>query len=390
MQSKRAQVFCIAIMVAGAQACASEGEWTENREQVQASNSQALTPPPAPAPAGGLTAAEKASIQNLIWAAYGHKAGDVGSVHDGVAAVLGLVTRDQTTGATRGPLQAVWSKTVQAQHEISLALSDLLGAGVNPFGQPRAFYVNRAKARITQTKNVTLPALQSAANQAIAAGATGSGTGTMQRFRDLHVAGAISKLGAFNQSLAYADPYPIGRRGNRITIIGPHGDYVRVQIWLANAFDRLNRMYTAAIAGYGADALLSGYNNKYQQLKFSSLLVQKIGITMGSVAGLQFSGFSGDPFFRILAILENLAHGGGGPTDAANDCAPDFCHGASYDFNNMKLWTQGDASQESTRPTFKAQQAVVMSEVTEAWQATDTAAWYFLKFPEGETATGGR
>ena len=31
-----------------------------------------------------------------------------------------------------------------------------------------------------------------------------------------------------------------------------------------------------------------------------------------------------------------------------------------------------------------------MSELTESWQATDTAAWYMLKFPEGETATGGR
>lgn len=343
----------------------------------------------------GFTSAERSSIQWVIWAANGMRSGDTGSLHDGNAAVLDLIIRDYTNANTREPLRALKDLVRQAQIDLDLAVADLLGAQIAPLGQPRDYYVQRAKDKIANVRTVTIPAINSAADTAKAAGAVGTYPATMDRFKSINIAGALSKLNLFNATLAYADPYPPSRGpdGVRVTIIGPHGDYLKSITWFGTALDRANRMYTAAIAGYGADALLPTYNNKYQQLKFVNLMLQKIGVSMGTVNGMQFSTYSMDPFFRVLGIFETLTHGGGGPVTTANDCLDvstnrDTCHAISYDFNNLKIWTQGDSGQESTRPNFAAQQRAVMSEITETWQATDTAAWYMLKFPECEVAGG--
>lgn len=347
---------------------------------------------------GGLTSAEKQSVQWLIWAADGNKAGDAGAIHDGMINVF-TVVRDQTNADTRAAITLVLQRAVQAQYEINKAVSLLLGSTNVPGVScaTRAACVTAAKSLVNTTKTVTLPSLNSAIDDAIAAGAVGTYPFTMSRYKTINVAGAIAKLGLFNTTLAYTDPNPPARSplGDRVTVIGPHGDYSKVVAWLTTAFTRSKFMYDAAIAGYaggGTEPLLTTYNNKYQQLKFSSLIVQKIGVVLGTAAGMQFSGYPTDPFFRVLMALEVMSHGGGGPVTAANDCLTnggDSCHAISYDFNNMKLWTQGDAGDEATRPILKAAQATVISEVTETWQATDTGAiWYFMKFPECDT-TGG-
>lgn len=339
------------------------------------------------------TSQEATSVQNVMWAAYGNRAGDAGSLHDGIAAQLGIVTRDRTTATTRPLIASIWQLTVQAQNELALAISDLTGAPLAPLGQVRSYYVQRAIGKINNVQTNILPALLVACDKAIAAGANGAYPATLDRFKSIAVAGATAKLKLFNRALAYADPYPVGRSiDGRITIIGPHGDYLKAAQWMAEAFHRLNLMYGAAIAGYNSDALLPTYTNKYQQLKFASLLTQKAGVIVGTYAGLQFTGYSSDPFFRVLGVLEKaLLHGGGGPVTVANDCGPDDrCHAASYDFNNIiSIWTFADQPYWSGRPAFMAQSIEVIKQAAIAWQAFDTGgAWNALVFPEC-VKTGG-
>ena len=360
-----------------------------------------------------LTPAEKTSVQWLIWAANGNRPGDVGTLHDTNSGTLDQIILNQTTAATREPLRKLKDLVRQAQISLDLAVADLLGAQMAPLGQPRSYYVQRAKDRVNTVKTVTIPAILAAADAAKAAGAPGVYPWTIDRYKPA-INGVLAKLNLFNATLEYADPYPPSRNkicpapagtdpslidakgctpGTRITIIGPHGDYIKAMTWLATAVNRMNNMYGASIAGYGVDDLLPSYWNKYQQMKFINLVLQKIGIAMGTINGMQFASYSTDPFFRVLGIFETLTHGGGGPVTTANDCLDvstnrDTCHAASYDFNNLMVFTQADNGQMATRPNHAAQQSVVMREITEAWQATDSAAWYMLKFPECER-TGG-
>ena len=351
-----------------------------------------------------LTPAEKTSVQWLIFAANGNRPGDTGTLHDTNSGTLDQIILNQTNASTREPLRKLRDLVRQAQISLDLAVADLLGAQMAPLGQPRSYYVDRAKARIVPVRTVTIPAILAAADAAKAAGAPGVYPWTIDRYKP-GINGVLAKLNLFNATLEYADPYPASRSkvcdpatgvcvpGDRITIIGPHGDYIKAMTWLATAVNRMNNMYTAAIAGYGADDLLPGYWNKYQQLKFINLLLQKIGVAMGTINGMQFAGYSTEPFFRILGIMETLSHGGGGPVTVEGDCKDettgrDTCHGISYDFNNVMLFTKADSGQMATRPNHAAQQMVVMAEITEAWQATDTALWYMLKFPQCEV-TGG-
>src|SRR5262245_11840419 len=126
-----------------------------------------------------LSTAELASVQNVVWAAYGLKAGSAGSLHDAVAAVLGPVTRSYTGLGTRNALEECWNLVVRGQSELSRALLDLCGAPATPAGQPRDFYVSRAKSQIDYTQANTLPAILAACDQCKALGAGGTYPATM-------------------------------------------------------------------------------------------------------------------------------------------------------------------------------------------------------------------
>jgi hypothetical protein len=339
---------------------------------------------------GGLTTAEKASLQQLAWAAYGQKASDVGDIHN-IYVPLGNIMNQKTLVTTRAKIAQVLRLTIQAQKELGWALVDLAGTPdpAHPT-EPRSYFVARALARIDKVQTQTLPSLQAAADAAAIVGATLPGTSfTMDRIKNVHAKGAIAKLKLVDRTLLYADPYPPGRSpAGRITIIGPHGDYLLSQRWASSALDRLTRMFNAVLAGYDTtEPLLPGYWNTYQQEKFSSLLMQKNGVTIASYMGLTgFTGYSTNPFFRVLGLIEDLSHGGGGPVTAANNCLTngrDSCHGASYDFNNMMLFGKADERNRPGRPIFAAQQSAVESEITEAWQAMQTGQeWMALTFPE--------
>ena len=340
--------------------------------------------PPIP---GGLTSTEKTSVQQVVWAAASGKPQDAGSVHDGIASVLGYITRDKTkTKDQRAAITQLWRLSRQAQNDLALALLDLLGSNLEPTSQPRSYYVQRAIAKIDSVQNTILPQLLAAADKAKAVGADGAYPATIDRYKSINIQGAINKLKAFNRTLKYTDPYPPGRSPTgRITIIGPHGDYVRAQTWFTHGFDRMHRMWTAQIDGYygnNTEAFLPSYENVYQGMKFSSLLIQKMFWSSGYIAGIKIPGYPENPFFATLRVQENMLHAGGGPTTEANDCAGDFCHAMAYDFHTMMIFTQSDIPQWTGRPIFQSNALKTMAELTQSWQATDTAAWYFLKFPE--------
>lgn len=358
-------------------------------------------PPPPPAPTGGLSQEEKDNIKLVIQAAFGNVGGsNSGSLHAGLGEDLGPIVRDKTTTATRAKIKAVWDLTEAAHYNLLLALADLLGANTAPLGQPRSFYVNRAIGLINLVQNSTIPQINTAIDAAIAAGA-GSTTypADLNRMKTIHVAGAKAKLQAFNRTLAYADPYPTSRSKfdpTRITIIGPHGDYPDAATKLIEGVGFLHQMYLAGLAGYGADSLLAGYNDTYQQLKFFSLLYQKAGVMFGLLQGMDgFTDYPTEPFFRTIRALENFTHGGGGPVTPENDCwSPgDFCHASPYDFNNVKIWTKNIikatiSGSTITRPNTFNQQLEVFDRASEAWQKFDFVVWYIMTFPACEV-TGG-
>lgn len=346
-----------------------------------------------------LLPAEMTSVQKVIEAGNG----DAQTLQGAVAAQLDLILQSQTNANTREPIKNLKHLVRQARFDVNIAALHLLGAEMPPYGQPRQYYVNVAAGLISKTLTSTIPAINTAADAVKAAGAPGVYPWTIDRFKSIGIAGARAKLLLYNPTLAYADPLPPGRSkvcpappstdpcvpGDRVTIIGPHGDYVLAARWLATAIDRMNRLQVADIDGYGADALLSSYAPTYQREKFIHLLLTKIMFTAGTFSGMRFGVDSTDAFFRILGRLEDNTHGGGGPTTAANDCNPDRCHGASYDFNNITLAMSQDSSQWPTRPTLYSKMLVIMRELTESWQALDTGGvWYALKFPQCERLGG--
>lgn len=323
------------------------------------------------------------------------------SLYSGIGGALGFVLRGYdasgkaivgTNATTRNPIQQVWILTTRAQNDMAFALADLLGADVAPLGQSRDYYVSRAKGKIQTTVDITLPQLAAAIDKAKGAGANAY---YLDRLKIINVANAITYLRAFltakdttGKPLAYLDPYPPGRSpAGRITIVGPHGEYPKAETWLITALERINRAYQSTLAAYGADSLLSNYENVYQTLKFYSLAQIQNLYAMGTAEGMQFSGDTPNAFFRILNRLETLTHGGGGPTTPANDCSPDRCHGTPYDYDNMMSFILADQAAWNGRPTFMVKSLEAIKNIGVAWSATDTAVWYHLKFPECDQAT---
>ncbi|HEU4440131.1 MAG TPA: hypothetical protein VFT36_12830, partial [Methylomirabilota bacterium] len=194
---------------------------------------------------------------------------------------------------------------------------------------------------------------------------------------------ALANLRAFDKKLAYADPYPPGRSpAGRILVIGPHGQYDEVQRRLSGSVEFTLLAYDAIINSYDADTLLRSYWHVTQQVKFASLLYMHNVQAMATVAGVPLNATqaAANPFFRLLARIELLTHGGGGA------CHPDTCHGTPSNYNNLMQHLLGAVPDWAGRPTFAARQQEAMRRVTEAWDATDTGVWFMLAFPECDHA----
>jgi hypothetical protein len=315
-----------------------------------------------------LTSQEATALQRPLAAAR--------NLSDGISGELLTAIKDQTTSATRPKLATVAQLIIRAQGQVAGALADLLG-GSGPEDDPRgrAFFVRRAVDQLGAA-HATLGSAKSAANTAIAAGASSYSLG---RLRDIHIAGAMANLQAFDTTLRFADPYPSARSPQgRILVIGPHGDYEEAQRRLSSATTFLLAATAAVVNAYKSDSLLPSYWSLYQQLKFAGTLFQQNVQAMATVAGLSLSATEAarSPFFRILGRIETLTHGGGGP------CKPDTCHGTPYQYNNFMQFTLSQVSYWAGRPSFAHYQQEAMHRITEAWDGTDTAVWYMLTFPE--------
>ena len=199
-----------------------------------------------------------------------------------------------------------------------------------------------------------------------------------QRGRLPHV-DAVRQLKAFNRELAFADPYPQGVSPNGARLIlGPHGDYDDAQIRLYGGTNFLLMGYEALVRGYVADSVLPSYESLYQQMQFAALLYRQNVQAMATLAGIPLNGTEAEqtPFFRLLARVQTLTHGGGGP------CKPDNCHGTPYNYNQLLQFAIVQMPYWAGRPTFAREQQAAYTRFTDAWDSTDSAVWFTFTFPQ--------
>ena len=113
-------------------------------------------------------------------------------------------------------------------------------------------------------------------------------------------------------------------------------------------------------------------------MKFAALLYQQNVQAMATLAGIPLNGTEAEqtPFFRLLARVETLTHGGGGP------CKPDTCHGTPFNYNNLLKHVFAQVPYWASRPTFAREQQEVLHRFTEAWDSTDSAVWFTFSFPQ--------
>jgi hypothetical protein len=322
-----------------------------------------------PSPAAAvLTSQEATALQRPFAAAR--------NLSSGISGALLPAIKDQTNTSTRPKLATVAQLIVRAQGQLAGGIADLLGgSAADDDGRGRTFFVRRGMEQLTSA-HYTLTAAKSAVNAAIAAGASSYYLG---RLRDIDIAGALVNLQAFDTTLRFADPYPAARSPQgRMLVIGPHGDYDEAQRRLTSATTFLLAATAAVVDAYKSDSLLPSYWSLYQQLKFAGTLYQQNIEAMATLAGLSQNATEAarSPFFRILGRIETLTHGGGGP------CHPDDCHGTPYQYNNFMQFTLSQVSYWAGRPSFAHYQQEAMHRITEAWDATDSAVWYMLTFPE--------
>jgi hypothetical protein len=289
-----------------------------------------------------------------------------------------------TTGATRPSTAEVARLLVRAQRQLYGAIADLVGASYYPSDmRGRRFFVGRALQQI-DAASATLAQAQAAAATAIRAGGN---VRQLDRVRWLRIPETVRQLKAFNRQLAFADPYPEGvsRNGRRL-IMGPHGDYDEAQNRLNGAADFVLLGYEALVRGYAANSLLPSYEPLYQQMKFAALLYRQNVQAMATLAGVPLNGteVEQNPFFRLLARVETLTHGGGGA------CRPDNCHGTPYNYNQLMQSVLVQVPYWTGRSTFAREQQEVIHRFAQAWDKTDTAVWFIFAFPEcDETAAPG-
>ena len=294
-----------------------------------------------------------------------------------------------TNSATRPSTAEVARLVVKAQRQLYSAIADLVGASYFPTDtRGRRFFVSRGVQQMDAAM-ATLAQAQAAATTAIRAGGD---AWRLDRLRSVWIASAVGQLKAFNRQLAFADPSPEGVAPNgQRPILGPHGDYDDAQNRLNGATNFLLLGYEGLIRGYTADSVLPSYEPLYQQMKFSALLYRQNVQAMATLAGIPMNGTEAaqNPFFRLLARMETLTHGGGGP------CKPDTCHGTPYNYNNLLQFVIKQVPYWASRPTFAREQQGAYMNFTDAWNNTDSAVWFTFSFPECDPAVapngcGGR
>jgi hypothetical protein len=290
-----------------------------------------------------------------------------------------------TNSATRPSTAEVARLVVQAQRQLYSAIADLVGASYVPSDvRGRQFFVSRAEQQMDAAM-ATLAQAQAAATTAIRAGGDAY---RLDRLRSMRIPDAVRQLKAFNRQLAFADPYPEGVSpdGQR-PILGPHGDYDDAQNRLNGATNFLLLGYEALIRGYAADSVLPSYEPFYQQMKFAALLYGQNVQAMATLAGIPLNATEAaqNPFFRLLARMETLTHGGGGP------CNPDTCHGTPYNYNSLLQWVIKQVPYWNSRPTFAREQQAAYMHFIDAWDSTDQGVWFTLSFPvcDPRTAPNG-
>ena len=304
-------------------------------------------------------------------------------LHAGMSELFPVIRA--TNSATRPRTAEVARLVVQAQRQLYSAIADLVGGSYFPNdARGRRFFVGRALQQM-DAATATLAQAQAAATAAIRAG--GNAT-QLDRLRLVRIADALRQIKAFNRQLAFADPYPEGvsASGHRL-ILGPHGDYDNAQNRLNAATGFVLLGYEALIRGYAADSVLPSYESVYQQMKFASLLYRQNMQAMATLAGVPMNGteVEQNPFFRLLARVETLTHGGGGP------CKPDTCHGTPYNYNQLLQFAIRQVPYWANRPTFARAQQEAYTRFTDAWDGTDSAVWFTFSFPQCDqgAAPGG-
>jgi hypothetical protein len=312
------------------------------------------------------TPAETTSVQRVFSAATDH-------LHAGMGDLLPVIRA--TNGSTRSSTAEVARQLMRAQRKLYGALADLVGGSYFPGDvRGRRFFVSRAVQQIDAAA-ATLTQAQAAAATAIRAGGN---AGQLDRLRSVRIAEAARQLKAFNRQLTFADPYPeaVSPNGRRL-ILGPHGDYDDAQNRLNAATNFLLMGYEALVRGYAADSVLPSYEPLYQQMEFAALLYRQNVQAMATLAGVPLNGTEVEQtqFFRLLARVETLTHGGGGP------CQPDNCRGTPHNYNSVLQRVITQVPYWAGRPTFAREQQEAVRRFTQAWDSTDSAVWFTFILP---------
>jgi hypothetical protein len=314
------------------------------------------------------TPAEATSVQRLFSAATDH-------LHAGMGDLVPVIRA--TNSGTRPSTAQVARLVVRAQRQLYSAIADLVGGSYFASDtRGRRFFVSRALTQM-DAATATLAQAQAAATTAIRAGTNAT---QLERLRSVRIADALRQIKAFNRQLTFANPYPerVSPNGRRL-ILGPHGDYDDAQNRLNAATNFLLLGYDALIRGYAADSALPSYESLSQQMQFAALLYRQNVQAMATLANIPLSATTETdqtPFFRLLAGVETLTHGGGGP------CQPDTCHGTPFNYNNLLKHVFVQVPYWAGRPTFAREQQEVLHRFTEAWDSTDQAVWFTFTFPE--------
>jgi hypothetical protein len=112
-------------------------------------------------------------------------------------------------------------------------------------------------------------------------------------------------------------------------------------------------------------------------MEFAALLYRQNVQAMATLAGVPLNGTEAEqtPFFRLLARVETLTHGGGGP------CQPDNCRGTPHNYNSALQHVVTQVPYWASRPTFAREQQEMLRRFTQAWDGTDSAVWFTFIFP---------
>lgn len=184
-------------------------------------------------------------------------------------------------------------------------------------------------------------------------GATGT---NMVQARTTHLPGARNAILAVNRNLSYADARPTSYP----RLIGPHGDYDRMQAQLARSWNyHVDIVYGAFnVYGQGANPPV---RNWYTALQKSFQNYKTLADGHALMAGVGQTNIS--QFWRVLNYLRRLTDSG-------------------VDGLNVRFFNILAALADPNDPLYFA-----VTRVGESWRASDQAAWEEMVFPDCSQAT---